>query len=928
MELLVGREAECEEFRGLFAAVAGESAASLAFAGEPGIGKTALLREVERRAQERGFLVLRARSGALERDFDFGVVRQLFEPLFLADPVDGRRRIPPQEARALRWIAEEPLPAGAPEPGPGSFADRSREVTRLVAALCRREPVLLSVDDLHEADTASLRWLRYLAARIAPLPLAIAVATCTGSPAEGALGELLGRLRTVRLGGLGTQAVRTLVETVLPGPDPAALAAACREVSGGNPYLLLEVLHTLRGPAAVTPDDVHRLGPASVGRAVLARLHQAMPAAPRLARAVAVLGDGADPAVAGALACLTEQQTEEAHRVLVRLGVLRDACAPHFTHSVVRTSVAAEMTVVVRGLAHARAAELLHDRGAPPERVADQLLSAAPSTAPWAPDVLREAAATASLRGAPGTAVRYLRRAAELAPSLELRTELAEAEQEANLPEAEARLADLLAEAEDPRLRARVAWSLGRSMLLRDGFEAGMAVLDPELRRLAGIAPEEAAAEGGRAVAWARNLNTPPRLIHAWHGGPLPEAAGADPCTAALLAHQEAESGGSPQRAVELARRALADGLPVRRDERIVAWTAVGALLAAERLDEVETYCAAALRMAAERGSTTLEFLAHSHLARAALIRGRLTQAVRSARAGRAALSRLRYLPPDRDDLGFTLDVLTECLVERGDLDEAGGLLARHGFGDGHPLARPEQHRLAHARGRLRLARRDAGAALADFLTCGGQHDDGTGPAVAGPWRGYAALAHLRLGRPDEAARFAERELAMARRWGTPYVLGNALVTTAECLPGSRRELLEEAVALLEPSPCRYTLAAAVTALGETVLAGEHERGVELLYRGFELATACEGAPVLGQARALLRGAGLRPKRPRTGAAALTARERQILEFALRGLSNGEIADLHFLTRRTVEQHLTRGYRKLGITGRSELTDELLDGAP
>ncbi|MER7025445.1 MULTISPECIES: ATP-binding protein [Streptomyces] len=924
MELLVGREAECGEFSGLFAAVAGDGAATLAFTGEPGIGKTALLREVERRAQERGFLVLRARAGALERDFGFGVVRQLFEPLLRAGPGDGRRRIAAEQARALRWLADDPLP----ETGGGSFADRSREAAELVTALCRREPVLLSVDDLHEADTASLRWLAYLSERIAPLPLALVVATCTGSPAEGALGELLGRLRTMRLGGLGTQAVRALVEAALPGPDPDALAAACREVSGGNPYLLREMLHALRGRAQVTPDDVHRLGPAPVGRAVLARLRRALPAAPRLARAVAVLGDGADPDAAGALARLTEEETERARRVLVRLGVLGDAGALRFTHPVVRASVAAEMTVVVRGLAHARAAELLHARGAPPERIADQLLSAQPCTAPWAGDVLRAAAAAASLRGAPRAAVAYLRRAVRLAAGLELRIALAEAEQEANLPEAEVRLAGLLAEAEDPRLRARVAWSLGRSMLLRDGFEAGMAVLGPELRRLAGIAPEEAAAEGGRAAAWARNLNLPPRLIRAWHGGPLRAAAGENPCTAALLAHQEAESGGSPRRAVELARRALADGLPLGRDERIVAWTAVGALLAAERLDEVEAYCAAALRMAAERGATTLEFLAHSHLARAALIRGRLAQAVRSARAGRAALARLRYLPADRHDLGFTLDVLTECLVERGDLDEVEDLLARHGFGDGHPLARPEQHRLAHARGRLRLARGDAGAALTDFRTCGGQHDDTTGPAVAGPWRGYAALAHLRLGRPDEAARLAARELDLARRWGTPYVLGNALITAAECLPGRRRELLEEAVALLAPSPCRYTLAAAVTALGETVLDGEHARGVELLYQGFELATACEGAPVLGRARALLRGAGLRPKRPRNGAAALTAREREILEFALRGLSNGQIADLHFLTRRTVEQHLTRGYRKLGITGRRELTDALLDGAP
>ncbi|MER5630307.1 helix-turn-helix transcriptional regulator [Streptomyces nitrosporeus] len=923
MKVLVGREAEHDEINGLFASVAADRVASLLFVGGPGVGKTTLLLELQRQARERGFLVLRARASALERGFEFGVLSQLFEPLAVDTDASGRFCDSADTARSTRR-------AGGQGPAGSSAADPERLPAWLhgltpVAALCRSKPVLLAVDDLHEADSASLGWLIRLTERIASLPLAVAGAMCPPGPSDEAAGALLRRMRAVEPAGLGPEAVHTLVETLLPAADAAELAPSCREVTAGNPFLLRRLLHGLGGRAGATPEDVRGFGSPSVSREVLARLHRTTPAAASLVRAAAVLGNGAERAAAGELACLSGPERDDACELLVRLGMLRDGRSLRFTHSIVLTSVAADMTVVGRGLAHARAAETLYVRGAPPERIAAQLLQASPVTVPWAVQVLREAAAAASRRGATDAAVTYLRRAVEIRPAVGLRTDLAKAEQEAALPGADTGLVRLLSETEDPRLRARIALALCRTVLLRDGFTASTAVLDPALDALGVVAPREAADKRARTVAWALSLGTPPRLTGIWLADrPWDHMTGhrAD----ALLACQEVVAGGSPQRAAELARRALAAGQPAEHSEHAFVWTAAGALLAAGMLDEAEEHVTRGLLDAQRHGWIMSEFVGHSCRARAELARGRLTQAVRSAQAGRTALGRMGSLMPEGDTLGRAVGLLAECLVERGDLEEARHLLDRHGFGDGCSPDRPEQYRLVYARGRLRLACGDASGASEDFLMCGSHVGDESSPAVTGPWRGYAALACLRLGRKEEAARLARSEVAAARGWGTPQVLGNALVLAAACLPRVRRDLLEEAVALLDASPCRHILAAALTALGEVVLPSHRERGVELLYRGFELAAACEDATVLDRARVLLRGVGIRPRGPRTGAAALTGRERQILEFALQGMSNQKIADLHFLTRRTVEQHLSRGYRKLGVTGRAELTEDMLRG--
>lgn len=71
--------------------------------------------------------------------------------------------------------------------------------------------------------------------------------------------------------------------------------------------------------------------------------------------------------------------------------------------------------------------------------------------------------------------------------------------------------------------------------------------------------------------------------------------------------------------------------------------------------------------------------------------------------------------------------------------------------------------------------------------------------------------------------------------------------------------------------------------------------------------------------RADLTSAGARPRRVETGLDALTPAEYRTAVLAAEGLTNQEIADRLFVTRRTVELHLTRVYRKLSLSGRADL---------
>ncbi|HEX2234382.1 MAG TPA: ATP-binding protein, partial [Thermoleophilaceae bacterium] len=173
MGVLLDREGELEALGTLIEdASAGRGRLALV-EGEPGIGKTALLGAAAELAADAGALAVEARGAELEREFGFGVVRQLLERQVAGSP------------ESLKGAAAHSAPAlGAGEVSPTAGSDGFFAALHglywLVEGLASSRPLALLVDDAHWADEESLRFLAYLAGRLEGLPTLLVLGTRSG----------------------------------------------------------------------------------------------------------------------------------------------------------------------------------------------------------------------------------------------------------------------------------------------------------------------------------------------------------------------------------------------------------------------------------------------------------------------------------------------------------------------------------------------------------------------------------------------------------------------------------------------------------------------------------------------------------------------------------------------------------------------------
>jgi len=279
-----------------------------------GLGKSALLALARDRAAARGLTVASARGADLERDFPFGIVRQLLERLVARedwragrDLFDGAAALAsPLLGAPHERVSSEPSGARSLE-SPGAAM---HGLYWLAVNLAERGPMLLCVDDAHWGDTASLRWLHYLARRLEGLPVALAVASRPGEagPDSDVLGVIAAEpiTRLVRLEALSEEASALFVGRALGVPADEQFCAACHAVSGGNPFLLGELTGTLARegiePTGASASLVREFVPESVTRSLALRLGRLPDVAGALARAVAILGSGSPLHEAAALA--------------------------------------------------------------------------------------------------------------------------------------------------------------------------------------------------------------------------------------------------------------------------------------------------------------------------------------------------------------------------------------------------------------------------------------------------------------------------------------------------------------------------------------------------------------------------------------------------------------------------------------------------
>jgi DNA-binding CsgD family transcriptional regulator len=898
------------------------------FEGPAGIGKSSLLAAARTAAAE--VRVLAARGGELERELPFGIVRQLLESVVMAHGTGERDAL----LAGAAALAKPVLFAADPEAGAEPSFSVLHGLYWLTVNLADAQPLLVAVDDVHWADVASLRWLIYLARRLAGVPLALVLATRPTGP--GRVQELLDELLVIpevavlQPGGLSEQAIAMFaVQLLAAEPDPE-FVTACQQATGGNPFLLRELFGELhrRGlaPRRQNAGLASQLSSHGVGRAVRARLRRLPPGCTALARAVAVLGDPAEPALAARLADLDDGAASSAADALAQAVIFEPGLQRAFVHPLVRSSVYSELSSGERARYHEGAARLLAGAGEATDRIAVHLLATHPGGDPATVNTLRQAATGASNRGAPDVAVTYLRRALAEPPSPELEPVLVHELGKAALRAGELGMAiEQLRQATrdlaDVRMRAEAANALGSALFLAHRPGEAMtdltAVIDelPDSEREQGLRLQATrwAAVRGSVTVWRRLQETGERFAATSR---TPRTVG-ERLQVAAAAYDAARTGTARQ-ARELALQAFANGrlLEDPGPESGGFWIVPTVLLLAQADDDGARVSTAVIEWAEHHGSLPAFSMAVQLRAYVCLRRGLLAEAEADAVS---ALEHpgLSGFPP------YGRIALANVLLARGKPAEAAEVFAQ---------ARSDPEAAGHTRylqtrARLRGASQYPGQALEDLIACGRLERawEIHTPAFS-TWRSDAAPLLASLGRHDEARALAREELERCTAFGAPGPLGVSLRTLGLIEPGvSGIGLLEQAVAYLRRSPARLEHALALLELGAaTRRAGRRGAAREPLREALELARGCGADAIAARAHDELIAAGARPRRdPIESHSNLTASELRVARMAAEGMTNRQIAQALFLTENTIETHLRSVFRKLEIGSRSQLARAL-----
>ncbi len=942
---LFERELELEHVGRAFDRIGFGVGAVVVVEGPAGIGKSEFLATVGAGAQARGFGVLGARGSEFEAEIAFGIARQVFEPMLRTASPTERRRLVDGVAR----VGARALGLEAGEPPADRFA-AIHGLFWLCANRAERGPLLVAVDDVQWVDDPSLAWLGYLARRAGDLALLLVLGLRSGDPG-GERGELEGlvgdrAVQRITLGSLSAAVVAAMVRARL---DEDADEEFCREIyelSHGNPLFVAELLMAARAEGLAARGEsvpaLHLIAPSAVGTSVLARLGRLGEEAVSFARAVAVLGAGAEVVLAAELADLDPVAAELTADRLAVAQILAAVRPLEFFHPLIGAAVLEDIAPGALRVAHRRAAELIDRTG---DRslalVAAHLLACGPAGDRWVVERLSDAARDALDRGAPEIAARYVRRALSEPPAAGERAALlfllGTAGWRAGQSDAIAHLEQALAAAdEDPRTFFAVCALLALAYNVTDRGERAVEVLKQALaavgnrnatlgltERLGTIEPEalrdarlDLTLEAGVTIVGLTDERTARAALRRAEGlrGRLRTLAD-PPIYLLVMLADYATRGNRAGEAQGLAERALAcEPYPPPLDIcTVLIWT----LTLIECYEKLEQLCEDLLVAARRRGAMqeTVAIL----VTRATLLcdRGALADAQADARW---ALERAE----GRRRIHAVTEVI-RVLIDRDDLDQAEDALEQ--------CADPLTSRSVDvvpfliARGRLRRAQGRLQEALEDFLECGQRSEHlGLSMLSAVPWRAEAALVHAALGDTRKARRLAGEQLQLARAFGRTRTLGISLRASGLIEGGETGlELLAEAVTTLEGSQSPLELARALSDYGAALRrAGRRVHARAELERALDLAYRLGARRIANQARAELIAAGAKPRRDAiTGRDALTAGELRVARLAADGLTNREIAQALFITTKTAKAHLGHVYRKLDITRRGQLASAL-----
>ncbi|PXX56367.1 regulatory LuxR family protein [Nocardia tenerifensis] len=574
----------------------------------------------------------------------------------------------------------------------------------------------------------------------------------------------------------------------------------------------------------------------------------------------------------------------------------------------------------VRQNLHRRAAELLHDKGFPAAAVAAHLVAANCADHPWAARVLLSAAAEDMANDQIDRAVQRLELAYRATGDPGERATIA-----IRLLRAEWRLNP----SDRTRGYARMRSAVRAGRVPAAQLPAAVLFLlwhgqtqyaDQALTQLNSGGLDETAPRIGFLCAWLRYTHPPLAQRHPWllaahpsrRGETTPHALGSR-LLIGLFGGRPADETGTRAQCLLTRHRLAADTV-----ETLAA--AVHCLIYTDRLDTAAAWCDSLLAEAAARKAPTWQSIFAGLRAETMLRKG-------DARAAADdAMLALNCVPAEHLGIwiGTPIAALVRALTLAGRHTEAAAQLRR-------PVPRAlfeSRFGLAylHAEGHHQLAVARSGEALRTFRRCGHLmrrwHMDF--PWLV-PWRNDLAAAHLALGEHCHARAVATRHLDLLGSASDHRTGGVSLRLLAATADRYRRiRLLRGAASIARSGGCDFELA---TVLGELGVAhravGDHDKSRALLREATRLADSCGADTLLHD---LL---GERPRRAAPALArlrahahrldALSPAERRVAALAARGKRNRDIAAALDITTSTVEQHLTRVYRKLEISRRTEL---------
>jgi DNA-binding CsgD family transcriptional regulator len=896
--LLVGRDDEIKALVGLLAEAERGNGAVAVVRGGIASGKTALLHGFAAAAEAAGALVLAAAGSRAEHTLPLGVIGQILHDAPLS-PHDATRI-----ADLLRHTGRASWQAG--DIGP----DVVHELGMVLFGLAERGPVVIGIDDVEYVDRASLRCLLFLIWRIRSAQMLIVLNKCV-VPEPPLVFEVevlrLPHCRHLALSPLTLDMVHDVLDALLNREVARRFATAAYTVTGGNPLLVhaLAEDHLAAGPTGIEESAGVAAGEA-FQRAVLACLYSRTPELTRIARAIAVLDTLASASTVGRLVGLEPQAVEQAVGALTAAGLL-DSYA--FRHPAARAAVLHDLTTSGDADLHRRAAALLYGDGAPAATVADLLVVAGTVDGHWAIPPLLQAAEQALVSGQAATAVDYLRLANLAGGDEEQRIAvtamLARAEWRLD-PAVALRHADFLTNAlRRGLLRGRHAFMPIRHLMWQGRVAEALSILD-SLAEMADRLDPVTLAELRSAQLWVE-LSYPP--FGAASPGPQRERDSDQPIASSPLMAVLGRRRGGPT-GIDAAQRILQRE---RLDDATIGSkiAALVTLIYASRTDEADACCESLIEEAAARGAPTWQALFLGIRSEIAVRRGDLMLTEAYAREA------LRRLPLNSWGvaIGRPMGSLLLALTFRGAYEEAAELLAV-------PMPNPMfdtrvgLHYL-YARGHYYLATGRPSAALGNFRACAelmakwGLDQ----PIVVSCWRNGAADAHLQLAHPAREAGPEQLRHVAPREWRTRGVSLSSLAAASDL--DQRARLLADAVDALQESGDQLQLAHALVDVGLACQAmGETERANGLLRQAHEIAEAWHAGSLLRR---------LAPPEPWQPADVhvLSDAELRVATLAAEGHTNREIARRLSITASTVEQHLTRVYRKLKVSRRWDLPKRL-----